>query len=59
MVRLTCLLKQVVNGLQGLRPMFRHRPHLVFCWWLVCQAVDQDKATVMGLARLARPHVAE
>jgi hypothetical protein len=33
--------------------MFRHRHHLVFCWLLVCQAIDQEKATVKGLARLA------
>jgi hypothetical protein len=31
MVRLTCLPKQVVNWLHVLRPMFRHRHHLVFC----------------------------
>jgi hypothetical protein len=59
MVRLTCLPKQVVNWLHVLRPMFRHRHHLVFCWLLVCQAVYQDKATVTGLARLAPRHVAE
>jgi Transposase DDE domain len=59
MVRLTCLPKQVVNWLHVLRPMFRHRHHLVFCWWLVCQAVYQDKATVVGLARMAPRHVAE
>jgi Transposase DDE domain len=59
MVRLTCLPKPVVNWLHVLRPMFRHRHHLVFCWLLVCQAVYQDKATVTGLARLAPRHVAE
>jgi Transposase DDE domain len=59
MVRLTCLPKQVVNWLHVLRPMFRHRHHLVFCWLLVCQAVYQDKATVVGLARMAPRHVAE
>jgi Transposase DDE domain len=59
MVRLTCLPKQVVNWLQVLRPMFRHRHHLVFCWLLVCQAIYQDKATVTGLARLAPCHIAE
>jgi hypothetical protein len=39
--------------------MFRHRHHLVFCWLLVCQAIDQEKATVKGLARLAPHHIAE
>lgn len=59
MVRLTCLPKSVANWLQVLRPMFRHRHHLVFCWLLVCQAVYQEKATVTGLARLAPRHIAE
>jgi hypothetical protein len=49
----------VSNGLQVLRPMFRHRHHLVFCWLLVCQAIYQEKATIKGLARLAPRHIAE
>jgi hypothetical protein len=59
MLQFTCLPKQVSNWLQVLRPMFRHRHHLVFCWLLVCQAVYQEKATVQGLARLAPRHIAE
>jgi hypothetical protein len=59
MVQLSCLPKQVANWLQILRPMFRHRHHLVFCWLLVCQAIYQEKATVTGLARLAPRHIAE
>jgi hypothetical protein len=59
MVRLTCLPKPVANWLHVLRPMFRHRHHLVFCWLLVCQAVYQEKATLTGLARLAPHHIAE
>jgi hypothetical protein len=59
MIRLTCLPKQVANWLQVLRPMFRHRHHLVFCWLLVCQAVYQEKATLTGLARLTPRHIAE
>ena len=59
MLRFTCLPKQVANWLQVLRPMFRHRHHLVFCWFLVCQAVYQEKATVTGLARLTPCHIAE
>jgi DDE superfamily endonuclease len=59
MLQFTCLPKAVSNWLQVLRPMFRHRHHLVFCWLLVCQAIYQEKATVQGLARLAPRHIAE
>jgi hypothetical protein len=59
MVRFACLPKQVVNWLQVLRPIFRHRHHLVFCWLLVCQAIYQEKATAMGLAGLTPRHIAE
>jgi hypothetical protein len=59
MRQFTCLPKHVYNWLQVLRPMFRHRHHLVFCWVLVCQAIYQDQATVKGLARLAPRHIAE
>lgn len=59
MLQFMCLPTQVSNWLQVLRPMFRHRHHLVFCWLLVCQAVYQEKATVKGLARLAPRHIAE
>ena len=59
MVRLTYWPKPVANWLHALRPMFRHRHHLVFCWLLVCQAVYQEKATLTGLARLAPCHLAE
>ncbi|HEX2241756.1 MAG TPA: transposase [Gammaproteobacteria bacterium] len=59
MIRFTRLPKPVVNWLQALRPMFRHRHHLVFCWLIVCQAVYQEKATVKGLARLTPRHIAE
>jgi hypothetical protein len=59
MIRFTCLPTQVANWLHVLRPMFRQRHHLVFCWLLVCQAVDQDKATLTGLARLPPRHIAE
>src|SRR2546428_4942604 len=59
MLQLTCLPTPVSNWLQVLRPMFRHRHHVVFCWLLVCQAIDQAKATVKGLARLAPRHIAE
>jgi hypothetical protein len=59
MLRFTCLPKQIANWLQVLRPMFRHRHHLLFCWFLVCQAVYQEKATIKGLARLMPHHIAE
>lgn len=59
MLQFTCLPKPVCNWLQVLRPMFRHRHHLVFCWLVVCQAIYQEKATVKGLARLAPCHIAE
>src|SRR5215475_6316389 len=59
MLRFTRLPTPIVNWLQVLRPMFRHRHHLVFCWFLVCQAVYQEKATVQGLARLTPRHIAE
>jgi hypothetical protein len=59
MSRLTCLPKPVANWLHVLRPMFRPRPHLVFCWLLVCQAVYQEQATLTGLARLTPRHIAQ
>jgi hypothetical protein len=59
MLRFTRLPKPVANWLQVLRPMFRHRHHLVFCWLIVCQAVYEEKATVKGLARLTPRHIAE
>src|ERR671923_1269379 len=59
MLRFTRLPKPVANWLQVLRPMFRHRHHLVFCWLIVCQAVYEEKATVKGLARLTPCHIAE
>ena len=59
MFQVTCLPKHLSHWLQVLRPMFRHRHHLVFCWLLVCQAMYQEKATVKGLARLAPRHIAE
>src|SRR4051812_24618749 len=58
MFQFTCVPKHLANGLQVLRPMLRHRPHLVVCWLLVCQAIDQEKATIKGLARLAPRHLA-
>jgi Transposase DDE domain len=59
MLRFTYVPKSISNWLQVLRPMFRHRHHLVFCWLLVCQAVYQEKATLKGLARLAPRPIAE
>jgi Transposase DDE domain len=59
MFQFTCLPKHIANWLQVLRPMFRHRHHLIFCWLLVCQAVYQEKATIKGLARLAPRQIAE
>jgi Transposase DDE domain len=59
MLRFTRLPTPIANWLQVLRPMFHHRHHLVFCWFLVCQAVYQEKATVKGLARLTPRHIAE
>jgi hypothetical protein len=50
--------KQIANWLQVLRPMFRHRHHLVCCWFLVCQTVYQENATIKGLARLMPRHIA-
>jgi hypothetical protein len=38
--------------------MFQHRHHLVFCCFLVCQAIYQARATIKGLARLAPRHIA-
>jgi Transposase DDE domain len=59
MFQFTCLPKHVSHWLQVLRPMFRHRHHLLFCWLLVCQAIYQEKAALKGLARLAPRHIAE
>jgi hypothetical protein len=39
--------------------MFQHRHHLVFGWFLVGQAIYQEKATIKGVARLAPRHSAE
>lgn len=58
MLPFTWLPKHVSNWRQVLRPMCRHRHHLVFCWLLVCQAIYQEKATLKGLARLTRRHIA-
>jgi hypothetical protein len=58
MLRFTYLPTSISHGLQVLRPMFRHRHHLVFCWLLVCQAIDHAKATLKGLARIAPRHMA-
>jgi hypothetical protein len=51
--------KYISNWLQVLRPLFRPRHHLVFCWVLVCQAIYHEKATLKGLARVAPRHMAE
>jgi murein endopeptidase len=51
MLRFSCLPNRRANWLQVLRPMFGHRHHLGFCWFLVCPTVSQEKATVKGLAR--------
>jgi hypothetical protein len=59
MLRFTRLPKPAANWLQVLRPLFRHRHPLVFCWRSVCQAVYDAKATVKGLARLTPRHLAE
>jgi len=59
MLQFTCLPKHVSHWRQVLRPMFRHRHRLVFCWVLVCQAVYQEKAPITGLARLTPRHLAE
>jgi hypothetical protein len=59
MPQFTCLPTPVANWLQVLRPMLRHRHHLVFGGFLGCQGVYQEKATVKGLARLAPRHIAE
>ena len=59
MFQVTCLPKHISNRLQVLRSMLRHRHHLIFGWLLVCQAVDQEKATIKGLARLAPRQIAE
>jgi hypothetical protein len=58
MLRFTYVPKSISNWLQVLRPMFRHRHHLVFCWVLVCPAIDHEKATLKGLARIAPRHIA-
>jgi hypothetical protein len=59
MFQFTCLPKPVCHWLQVVRPMFRHRHHLIFCWLVVCQAIYQENATVTGLARLAPGPIAE
>lgn len=59
MLPFPCLPKAVSHELRGLRPMFRHRQHLGFCWLWVCQAIDQEKATDNGLARLAPRQIAQ
>jgi hypothetical protein len=58
MFQFTGLPKHRAHWLQVLRPMFHHRHPLIFCWWLVCQAMYQETATSKGLARLAPRHSA-
>jgi hypothetical protein len=58
MPQFTCLPTPVANWLQVLRPMLRHRHHLVFGGFLGCQGVYQEKSTVKGLARLAPRQIA-
>ncbi len=52
LLRFPWLPKPIANGLQGLRPMFRHRHDLVCGWFLVCHTVYREKATVTGVTRL-------
>jgi hypothetical protein len=59
MLRFTYVPKSISHWLQVLRPMFRHRHHLVCCWLLVCQAIYHEKATLKGLARIAPRPMAE
>ncbi len=59
MLQFMCLPKHVFNWLQVLRPIFRHRHHLVFYRWLIFHAIYQEKATITGLARLAPRRIAE
>lgn len=58
MLRLTCLPKNVSNLLHTIRPLFRHRHHLVFGWILVLHLVYRDKATLRELSRSAPQHIA-
>jgi hypothetical protein len=59
MRQFTCWPRPIAHWLHVLRPMCRQRHQRVFCWWIVCQAMDQDKATITGLARSApRPMAA-
>jgi hypothetical protein len=59
MRQFTCWPRPIAHWRHVLRPMCRQRHQQVFCWWIVCQAMDQDKATITGLARSApRPMAA-
>lgn len=54
-----CGLRPIAPWLHVLRPLCRQRHQRRFCWGIVCQARDQDKATITGVARLApRPRAA-
>ncbi len=59
MLRCTSLPTSMSHGLPVLRPLCRHRHPLVFGWVLVCQAVEQEQATLKGRARLAPRPIAE
>jgi hypothetical protein len=58
MIRMTRVPEEVTRLLAPLKPYFRYRHYLVFCWLLVAHLVCCGKATVQGLARYTPRHVA-
>jgi hypothetical protein len=52
MLRFTCLSKQVSNWLQVLQPMFRHRHHLVFCWFIAGVSTSSASTSFLGVTMI-------
>jgi hypothetical protein len=55
---LTCLPHRVTQCLGVLKPCFRYRHHLIFCWLLVLHLIYGQRANVQALARHGPTHLA-
>ena len=55
---LTCLPPRVSQALRVLKPCFRHRHYLVFCWLLVLHMIYGERANLKALGRHGPRHLA-
>ena len=55
---LPCLPRCVTQCLGVVKPCFRHRHHLIFCWLLVLHIIYGQRANVQALARHGPTHLA-